>query len=102
MSTFLSFALLAAEVAGPPNSRIAAMDLMARVQQAEIMPQGLAEARRKEFAQRYQALVKSMNAFSSKYNASNGEVWPAKEAEKVREAFRKLEQLEPSFQRAAK
>jgi len=97
-------ALWMAEIAGVPQSRIADFDYRSKVV-TDLPPTNssiVAEARRAEFERRYQTLVKAMNAFAERYNSSNGNIWPHKEATAVRKAFGALERLEASFETARK
>lgn len=48
-------------------------------------------AERKRFEERYEALGRAMDAFTSAYNAGRGHVWPKKEAEALAKAIRELE-----------
>jgi hypothetical protein len=101
---YLAFPLLVlSQVVGPPENRTAIPDYQVKLESefAET-PEMLAAARRAQFEKRYQELVEAMNAFAKKYNDSKGNVWPAKEAEAIRKALKRIEDLGPEFQIAKK
>ena len=45
------------------------------------------------FEEKFNALVKAMEAFSRKYNEGNGQVWPQQEASALRKALANLQKL---------
>lgn len=101
---YLAFPLLVlSQVVGPPESRTAIPDYQVKIESefAET-PEMLAALRRVEFEKRYQELVEAMNAFARKYNESKGNVWPHKEAEAIRKAWKRIEALGPEFPIARK
>lgn len=101
---YLAFPLLVlSQIVGPPESRIAVPDYQAKLESELAESQEmLATARRAQFEKRYQELVDAMNLFARKYNDTKGNVWPMKEADAIRKALKRLENLGPEFQIAKK
>lgn len=58
-------------------------------------PDRAAEARQRAFRERFQKLVDALERFADVYNRGRGAVWPLKEAEAVRKAYRSLEGVMP-------
>lgn len=102
MTLLLAQFVVLAELLGAPSDRVAAAELRAQVELPDMNSATVAAARRSEFERRYSGLVKAMNTFAEKYNQSKGTVWPLKEADAVRKAFRNLERLQPEFETASK
>lgn len=91
--------LVLSQVVGPPESRTAVTDYQRKVvSDLDERAATLSAARRVEFEKRYQELVAAMNAFSSRYNESKGNIWPVKETEAIRKALKRIEDLGPEFQ----
>jgi hypothetical protein len=55
----------------------------------------VAQLQRHLFEQRFQKLVDAVQRFSDQYNKGRGYVWPLKEAEALRKAYRNLERSMP-------
>jgi hypothetical protein len=55
------------------------------------------DAQQRQFEIRFNRLVDAVKNFSARYNAGKGHAWPAREAAKLRDAMRELQQLEDSL-----
>ena len=55
----------------------------------------VAQLQRHLFEQRFQKLVDALQRFSDKYTQGRGHVWPLREAEALRKAYRNLERSMP-------
>ena len=53
------------------------------------------EEERREFEQRFNKFIDTLQGFSNAYKQSQGQVWPRKEAEAIRKAYRDLERHMP-------
>jgi hypothetical protein len=54
-------------------------------------------ARQQRFQERFNNLVKAIEAFSAEYNRSEGQVWPHAKAEALRRAMEELQKADPKF-----
>lgn len=52
-------------------------------------------ARKRDFEKRFNKLIDALQEFTRAYNAAQGQVWPAKEAEALRVALQNLERAMP-------
>jgi hypothetical protein len=99
MINSLIYMYLVGQIVGPPSNRLSTSEYQhkAQVSTPQLSATSDDPGRRAEFRRRYQAVVEAMNAFSERFNASGGLIWPRKEAEKLQKAFRALADVEPSF-----
>jgi hypothetical protein len=51
----------------------------------------VAEAQRRQFELKFNSLVEALARFSDAYRKGQGNVWPLKEAEGIRKAYREME-----------
>jgi hypothetical protein len=63
----------------------------AREQALDRQTQQMKDVRRQQFEQRFNKLLEALQRFSSTYKKGQGQVWPSKEAEAVRKAYREWE-----------
>src|SRR4051812_3631934 len=70
--------------------------MLARNKQPQVDMQARQRIQQREFADKFNQLIEAINGFANRYNEGKGNVWPRREADKLRKAWRQMEQLEKS------
>ncbi len=56
--------------------------------------------RKQEFERRFNRLIEAVEQFSSAYNRERGAAWPEREAKQLRQAMKRLAEVEPQLKAA--
>ena len=73
------------------------MKLKLKIQVSEEAKNKGAEAKKREFEKKVNAMIQALSDFTEAYNKSMGKVWPAREAKVLKKAIADLQQTEAWF-----
>ncbi len=93
----LVFQLFSAPTDRTRAAETAEMALKQRIQEQERDAAAREALRRRFFEQKFNRLVDAVTEFAKEYNGGKGNVWPQREADRLRKAMLELQSLEAAL-----